>query len=160
MRLIKFCVICLLVLLISYCRDNKRENVKALDLLQYGIPYQIHAPDDATAQKVGRGQLYDVSIKNAQGYDLQVFMSPATTNNLSTLRQKKKNELLANPQFIKIVEEYNEGFLFEKSLDGEATSYDFIYFVVKGDNEITFQCGNSKAFTEDEVRAMLESVKQ
>ncbi|MEZ4910359.1 MAG: hypothetical protein R2774_05825 [Saprospiraceae bacterium] len=132
---------------------------EGLDLLQYGIPYILNCPLDVTTQKIGQGSLYYVAIRNAKGYDLQVFMSPATTNNLSTLRQRKKTELLSNPQFVKIIEEYNEGFLYEKNLDGLSSSYDFIYFVVKGDNEINFQCGNSKAFSEQEVRSMLESVR-
>ncbi len=141
------------------CKPDQRAKPNAINLLKYGIPCTIQSPGNVNIQKVGQGNLYDVSISNGKDFDVQVFMTSATSNNLTTIRQRKKEELLSNPQFIKIIEEYNDGFLFEKAGDEQQSTYDFITILLKGENEITFQAGNSKFFTEDEVRNMIAAVR-
>jgi len=141
------------------CKEKSAVSVKnTTDLMKYGIPYAIHTPKDVTITKIGSGSLADVSVKNQNGYDVQVFMGNAFTNDLVKLKQQKKEAIGANPSFIKIVEEYDDGFLYEKTTDEGKRTYDFVIVKILGDKEINFQCGNSKEFSEQEVKAMVKSV--
>lgn len=141
------------------CKDTFVTSDKnKTNLMSYGIPYAIHTPKDVTITKIGSGSLADVSVKNQNGYDVQVFMGNAFTNDLVKLKQQKKEAIGANPSFIKIVEEYDDGFLYEKTTDEGKRTYDFVIVKILGDKEINFQCGNSKEFSEQEVKAMVKSV--
>ena len=56
------------------CKEKSAVSVKnTTDLMKYGIPYAIHAPKDVTITKIGSGSLADVSVKNQNGYDVQVL---------------------------------------------------------------------------------------
>ena len=129
------------------------------DLLKYGIPYSIKAPSDVAITKIGKGELSDVSIKNNSGYDLQIFMGSASTSDLKRIIDSKKNIVITNPSFSKIVEEYDDGFLFEKTNDEGNRTYDFVIVKIIGPNEINFQSGNSKEFTESDVKKMVASIR-
>ncbi|MBK8625344.1 MAG: hypothetical protein IPN86_07210 [Saprospiraceae bacterium] len=137
----------------------KQEKVKSgTDLMKYGIPYTIQAPADVSVQKVGSGNLADVNVKNRSGYDVQIFMSTAYTLDMTKLKQLKKEQVITHPEFSKIVEEYDSGFLFEKKNALSERSFDFSIVKIMGDKEITFEAGNSKPFNEAEVKAMVNSI--
>ena len=141
------------------CKDTSVTSDKnKTNLMSYGIPYSISAPDDVSITKIGSGSLADVSVKNQSGYDVQIFMGNAFTNDLTKLKQQKKEAISANPFFVKIVEEYKNGFLYEKTTDDGKRTYDFVVVKILGDKEINFQCGNSKEFSEQEVKLMVKSV--
>jgi hypothetical protein len=143
------------------CKDGSKSNSdNKLDLMKYGVPFSINAPEDVKVAKVGSGRLEDISIKNTNGYDVQVFMGDAFSSNLEKLKSIKKEEITSNPSFKKIVEEFDNGFIYEKISDLGERNYDFSIIVVQGDKEITFQAGNSKEFTEAEVKAMVKSINK
>ncbi len=63
--------------------------------------------------------------------------------------------------FKKIIEEFDNGFIYEKMSDVGERNYDFEAIIeVQGDKEITFQAGNSKEFTEAEVKTMVNSINK
>lgn len=149
----------LIILLLGSC-ESKRNTPKGQDLLKYGIPYTIDAPEQVTITKSQTGRLAAVNIKDGHGYDVQVYMSDANTNNLTKLKQDKKDAITAHPAFNKIIEEYDQGFIYErKDIEGDL-SFDFELIVIQGDKEINFQAGNSKLFTEAEVKIMVKSILQ
>lgn len=139
------------------CQSNTKPK-NGTDLLKYGIPYTIIAPDDVSMSKIGAGSLSDVNIKNNTGYDLQIFMSEAYTADMPRLIKIKKDQVIEHPQFSKIVEEFDNGFLYEKQDADGSRSFDFVIIKIQGDKEINFQAGNSKPFTESEVKSMIQSV--
>lgn len=149
-----------LIVLITIFSCNQHEKDKGTDLMKYGIPYTLQAPKDVTISKVGSGNLADVNVKNNEGYDVQVFMSNAYSTDLIKLKQVKKEQVIAHPEFSKIVEEYEEGFIFEKNNNLSERSFDFSIIKIMGDKEINFQCGNSRPFTESEVKEMVQSITQ
>ncbi len=128
------------------------------DLMKYGIPVTLQAPADVAATQVGKGQVTDVAVKNDKGYDIQVFMTDAVSSDLKQLVQQKKEQAATNPYFVKIVEEYEDGFIFEKTSATEK-SYDFYLIRIMGDKQVDFQCGNSVLFSEAQVKAMIKSVR-
>jgi hypothetical protein len=152
----------LLLLIFSTLSACKEKSVSSdrntTNLMKYGIACSINAPDDVTFTKIGSGSLADVSVKNQSGYDVQIFMGNAFTNDLTKLKQQKKEAIGANPFFVKIVEEYENGFLYEKTTEDGNRTYDFVVVKIMGDKEINFQCGNSKEFSEQEVKLMVKSV--
>jgi hypothetical protein len=145
-------------ILIIWSCNQKNQGSKGTDLLKYGIPYTINAPDQVNITKSQTGRLAAVNIKDGHGYDIQVFMSDASTSNLTKLKQERKEAVTAHPAFNKIIEEVNEGFIYEKKEITGDLSFDFEIIVVQGDKEINFQAGNSKLFTEAEVKIMVRSI--
>lgn len=145
---------------LTFCKDAQRKNDgNKTDLMKYGVPYSIAAPQDVEITKIGQGDLTDVSVKNKSGFDLQIFMAPAQSADIAKLKQNKKVVFTSNPSFSKIVEEYEDGYLFEKNNPDGSKSYDFIVVKVVGANEINFQCGNSKDFSEKEVKTIVASLQ-
>jgi hypothetical protein len=154
-------IIATFMITIFGCQNGKKtSSPDTLDLMKYGVPYTINAPDDVKVAKVGAGKLEDISIKNSNGYDVQVFMGDAFSSDLEKLKSIKKEEITSNPSFKKIIEEFDNGFIYEKTSDVGERSYDFSIIVVQGDKEITFQAGNSKEFTEAEVKTMVNSINK
>jgi len=142
------------------CKD--KENKKGLDLMPYTIPSSIDAPADVTVSKLGDGNVTTVSINNRNDYDVQVFMFASQVTDMKILKKVKKDEVEADPYFIKIIEEHPAGFIFEKSLGMESKdskpSYDFRYIEVVGSKVMIYQCGNSQYFSEKDVKNMYKSV--
>lgn len=138
--------------------QQKRKQGKGMDLLKYGIPYTVMAPDDTKVSRIGGGQMTDIKLSDGQAYDVLIFMKRAETKNINRLKQFRKEEVSFYPNFKKIVEEYNEGFLYEiYGSTGEA-AYAFYAIKVVGDHEIDFISGNNKDFTEKEVKDMIKTV--
>jgi len=147
-----------LIALISIFSCNQKVKDTGTDLMKYGIPYTLQAPKDVTISKVGSGNLADVNVKNNDGYDIQIFMGNAFSTDLIKLKQQKKDQVTAHPEFSKIVEEYEEGFIYEKKNYLSERSFDFSIIKIMGDKEINFQGGNSKPFNEAEVKKMVQSI--
>lgn len=152
-----FITLTALFILITGCRQEVKKQ-GGYDLMKHGIPVTLAAPDDVTASQRGQGTTTDVEISNAKGYDVQVFMFDASTSDMQSLINQKKEVAASNPDFVKIVEEYADGFLYEKSSGGQK-SYDFYLIKISGDKEINFQCGNGGLYTESQVKQMIRSVR-
>jgi len=158
-RTLMLTIISIPILFLFSCKDgSKSSSPNSLDLMKYGVPYSINAPDDVSITKVGSGKLEDISIRNKSGYDVQLFMGDAFSSNLEKLKSIKKEEITSNPTFKKIIEEFENGFIYEKISDIGNRNYDFVVIIVQGNKEINFQAGNSKEFTEDEVKSMVKSI--
>ncbi len=155
----KFIGILLLITGIIACNQVNKMADGKLDLLKYGIPVTLQAPDDVEISKVGKGTLAHVSVKNEQGYDVQVFMAEAVSQDMTWLKQQKKEMVTAHPNFTKIVEEYDNGFIYEKTENDGSRSYDYIIIELLGDKEITFMGGNTGTFSEENVKTMVQSIK-
>ncbi len=69
------------------------------DLLKYGVPYSITAPEDVKISKIGQGDLTDVSVKNNKGYDLQIFMGSAQSSDINKIKENKRIIFTSNPFF-------------------------------------------------------------
>lgn len=159
-----FTIHCIITVFITtlfiQCKDSSSNHKTGIELMKYGIPYTLAAPKDVKIAKIGSGRLADVSVKNEQGYDVQIFMSDAFSNDMTKLKSLKKVEVTSNPYFSKIVEEYDDGFLYEKINESNERSFDFMIIKVQGDKELTFQCGNSREFTENDVKKIVASIQK
>lgn len=142
------------------CQNSSNTALKSLDLLQYGIPITIMAPDSA---KVVVGSLsfsQDITVKSeADKFDLQIFAYDATTNNLAEVKASHLAEVKSNAYFSKILEEEDAGFIYETTFDSTTTSYGFKYLKLQGDKEYIFQTGLIGTFELEDVKMMYEAVK-
>jgi hypothetical protein len=143
------------------CQKSSKTNFKSLDLLQYGIPLTIMAPDSA---KVISGSLsfsQDITVKSEEdNFDLQIFAYDATTTDLAAVKASHLAEVKNNAYFSKIIEEEDTGFIFETVFDSTTTNYGFKYLRIQGDKEYIFQTGLVGMFTLEDVKAMYNAVKQ
>lgn len=126
-------------------------------MLSYGMPISIKAPPDAQVKKEDLGVIQSI-IVTGEKYDVQIYSSKTTTLNLEKVKQEKLKEVKETRYFSKIIEEEEDGFIYEKDIDGNIR-YDFRHIKLLGDKEFTFQKGLMGNFTEEEVRVMYEAVK-
>ncbi len=152
-----FLVFLFLSLFFLNCKGKKQQS-EGMDLMKYGIPYTIKAPTDAKATQTQSGYLTNVNISDGKFYEVQVFMADANTADLKKLKQEHKEILIMHPAFSKIIEEFDNGFIFEKQEDDGTKSYDFYIVKIVGNNEISFIGGNTHYFTEDQVKKMVKSI--
>ena len=159
MRKIALIVGCCLFFIIS-CQKEKQEEWQSLDLLQYGIPVSILAPDSAVVKSDDLGGLIkDVTIKRGDDYSVQIYATDATTTDIAQVKAEQLAEVKGNRYFSKIVEEEETGFVYEMMLDSTNINYGFRHVRVQGDLELIFQPGLIGTFTLDEAEKMYEAVK-
>lgn len=142
------------------CQNASNTKLQSLDLLQYGIPITIMAPDSA---KVVAGSLsfsQDITIKSpVDNYDVQIFAYDATTTDLSAVKASHIAEAKSNAYFSEIIEEEDAGFIYSTIFDSTATNYGFKYLKIQGDKEYIFQTGLVGTFGLEDVKMMYEAVK-
>lgn len=148
----------ILILTIFACKSDPSSKYPNLDLLQYGFPIEIKAPAGAEVKKGDLGILQDVTIKGDDNYNVQIFGSEATTLDVATVKNGLLNEIKAGKYFSKVLEEYDQGFIFEKKVDS-LVNYDFRYIKIQGDKEYQFQTALFGRFSEEDVRTMYKSVQ-
>lgn len=155
-----YLILLAITLVIFACNSDPKTNLKSLDLLEYGIPITIMAPDSA---KIVAGSLSfskDVTIKSkADNFDIQIFAYDATTTSLAAVKESHLAEVKSNAYFSKILEEEDAGFIYEMNFDTTESSYGFRYLKIQGDKEYIFQTGLVGSFDLDEARLMYEAVK-
>lgn len=140
------------------CKSDKSSSYPSKDLLKHGFAISIKAPEDAVIKSDDYGLMQELSIQKGEEYNIQIFKSMATTSNLKEALQGQKTLVKSDRYFSKVIEEYDNGFIFEKKID-DIINYDFRYVKVVGDNEYVYQTGMMGSYTEESVRAMYNSVQ-
>jgi len=144
------------ILLIS-CKDAKP--VAKLDLLKYGLPISVTAPENAVVDADDMGVMHDVTIKAGEDYYIQIYGSDAVSVDAKAIFQKKKADIKKGPFFTEISMEEENGMIYKKNIDENTIDYDFIYVKIQGDKEFIFQTGLIGMFNEEQVTEMYNSVK-
>lgn len=125
------------------------------------LPISVLAPDSARINSSKLGDLYkDVTIKSGNDYFIQIYASEATTNDIAKIKSDQLRQVKEFPFFSKIVEEDENGFLYENIIDTTNINYSFRYVSVAGDMEYIFQPGLTGIFTEEQARRMYQAVQQ
>ena len=132
---------------------------KPLNLLEYGMPVTVLAPDSADVKKMNLVLQEDISIRKGEDYYVQIFGATATTRDAGELKESLKDEVLNNPFFSEMIEEGDHGFIYRDQIDSVHSTYGFRFVRLIGDKEYVFQTGLIGAFTEDQVRKMYDAVQ-
>ena len=127
--------------------------------MEYGIPLTINAPDGAEVKKGDLGIFQDVTVKSGEDYYIQILGSEATNLNVNEVKNALLDDIKRTPYFSKVVEEYEEGFIFQKQIDSTNINYAFRHIKIQGDKEYIFQTGMIGKFDLDDVRLMYDAVK-
>jgi len=151
----------LLFLLIACQSSGSKSDMRSLDLLKYGIPMTIMAPDSVAVKSGSLSFSKDVTIKGEEsGFDIQIFAYDATSMDTEVVKKEQLEQIKDNPYFSKIVQEDPNGFIYEIALDSTSTNYGFKYMRVQGDKEYIFQNGMTGSFSLEEATTMYEAVQQ
>ncbi|NNE29805.1 MAG: hypothetical protein HKN16_09210 [Saprospiraceae bacterium] len=141
------------------CASDSPEDLVSLDLLKYGVPITIMAPDSAEVKTMDLVVQKDVSIRKGDDFYVQLFMSEASSTQSSVIAARLKGEIKSNPYFSKMISEEESGFIFENAIDSLKPSYDFRFVKVQGDKEYEFRTGLIGTFSLDEVEQMYKAIK-
>ena len=148
-------------LICSACTpDGHEKGWQPLDLLPHGVPVSIMAPADAKVKqgKIESVLLKDLTILGEDNYNVQLFYSPAITNDIARLKNDQLQIVRDNRYFSKVVKEEVAGFIYQSVID-TVPSYGFNFVKLQGDLELNFQSGMNQLFTQEEAEMMYEAVK-
>ncbi len=147
-------------LFLAACQQSATDRWEPLDLMSYGIPVSVQAPDSARVQvsNLGGGLIKDVTIKAGADYYIQLYASGAETTDIAKLKADQLSEVKANRYFTRIVEEEEDGFIYETQIDS-VVSFGFRHIRVQGDTECIFQTGLVGQFSLEDVENMYAAVK-
>tara|TARA_B110000459_G_scaffold65679_1_gene73764 strand:+ start:231 stop:662 length:432 start_codon:yes stop_codon:yes gene_type:complete len=140
------------------CKSDPLSDMKKTELMSHGFPIAMYVPKGAVIQKTDLGVMQDLTIKAEKNYYVQIFSSDLLTLDKKVVMNEKLVEAKSHRYFSKIISEEDDGFIFEKNVDG-ILNYDFRYVKIQGDKEFVFQTGLVGNYSEDDVKAMYASVK-
>lgn len=156
--------VCLLmVALLSACgsqdsSNNALEGLVDLNLLEYGVPITIQAPEGAKVEKGTIGNFDDVTVKSGD-YNLQLFVYDAASLNLQKMVDEEKVTVRGEQYFASFIEESPKGFIYETKIDS-LTSYDFRYLHIQADRLYKFQAGLLGNYSQADIEQLLAAVAQ
>ncbi|MEZ4897994.1 MAG: hypothetical protein R2806_14225 [Saprospiraceae bacterium] len=148
-----------MILMFVWLACAKETKLSPLNLLEYGFPITIMAPDSPEIKTMDLVVQKDLTVKKGEDYYVQIFMSDAATNKVEKVKSENLEITKANPYFSKLVLDENQGYIYEMKLDSAHTVYGFKYFKIQGDKEFDFQTGLTGLFNEHQVRRMYEAVQ-
>lgn len=128
-------------------------------MVKHGLSIKIKAPAEPEVKVVDMGIAKDVTIKKGDSYDIQIVSSTATEYDVSKILAEKKAEVEAGIYFSQIIQEDENGFVFEKKIDDENLNYDFRAVRIIGDVEYDFQAGLTGNFSKEDVLDMYDAIK-
>jgi len=84
-------MIILVSLFICSCQSDDKNGMVERNLLEYGIPLTILAPDSVNITKTNYGVSKEVTIQteNSNDYNVQVYLAEATTSDESKVKTQQ-----------------------------------------------------------------------
>lgn len=151
----------ILTLLFTGCQTDPKSNWTELDLLPYGLPISVMAPDSTTVDASDLGIMKDVTLEGVSdpNYFVQIYASEAGNTEVSQIKADQVSDVRNNPYFSQILEEDDRGFIYETAIDS-LNYYSFRYVYLQGDMEYIFTTGLAKTFNLEQVEAMYKAVQQ
>ena len=102
--------------------------------------------------------MQELTIAQGEEYNIQILKSMSNTTNPKEALKDQMDLVKSDRYFSKVIEEYDNGFIFEKKID-DNVNYDFRYVKLIGEDEYIFQTGMIGTYTEESVREMYKSVQ-
>ncbi|MBK9257045.1 MAG: hypothetical protein IPM42_16315 [Saprospiraceae bacterium] len=153
-------ILCVGLTLSISCNSSQKKAHNGISLMKYGFPINVNIDENAEVLTGSKGYSSDIAVKSGKDFNIHIFMSQALHNNIQQIKQSLKAEVISNPYFIKMVEEYDDGFIFEKeSVNFTGKCYDFRWILLQGDKEFIGQAAITGEFTEQDVKRMYNSLK-
>lgn len=147
------------VILCVQCSSNPISEWKSINLLEYGVPIEIKAPENVKVEAGDLMGMKDITVQDSGKYNLQIFVSDAQLESLDESLSDLKELIKENPTFDKIIDSFPHGFLFRLQVDSTTQSYDFRYLVTRGNKQIQFQMGMGRIYKREDVKRTLKGIK-
>ena len=141
------------------CTTNQNQSMNPTNLIDYGVPITILAPDSIVVEQSKLGFQDDITIQFGSDFQIQLFVSETSSGKLEMVRANQLNAVQTNTFFNRMVTEDDDGFLFENKVDSTHSSYGFRHIRVMGSKEYVFQEAMIGSFTEEQARSMYEAVR-
>ena len=118
-------------------------------------------PDSAKVETIDFGNIMkDVTVRGGDDYFVQIFASDAKTTDVGKLKSAALKDVKDEKHFSRIVEESDQGFIYESRRDSTTTYYGFRYVRLQGTKEYLLQNGFRGFFTEEQARSMYKAVAE
>lgn len=144
--------------MLASCNTDTAPALKPLNLLSYGFPITIMAPDSAKVEKSLGGIIEELTIEGDGNYGLLVQSSMATITDVAKIKADQLKMAKDGKYFSKILKEDPAGFLYETAIDSTHVSYEFLHIKIQGDKEYQFRTPYTGSFTEKEAKRIYESL--
>lgn len=158
-----FIFIFLIVLfLTNSCKNNSSDTNDWVtkDLLTEGVSLKILAPTDVKV-KVGIENHYKkVSLQSGKDYFIEIIATESGSNDLKKIKSELLQEIKKQKNFSKIINDSENGFLFEKKKPDGDVSYDFRYLKSDGYQQFVFQTGMYSDFSLSQAKIMYQSLNK
>ena len=150
-----------LVLIFFSCEsDTNKVDLVPLDLMKYGAPFTIMAPDSIAVEVEDNLISKDLVIKFNKNYDVLVQIQDAADSNIERFRKEQEELVLSGRFFSKMVQTDEKGFVFENKVDSTYINYGFRYLVLQNEKEYIFQSGLYGNYDLESVKRMYQAVQQ
>ena len=153
-------MIILVSLFICSCQSNENSGMSEYNLLDYGIPLTIMAPDSSDITKANYGVSKEVTIQSEDddNYNVQIFLAEATTSDQGKVKAQQLEMLQQMPIFSKVILDEPNGFIYETVTDSTYHSFGFRRVLIQGTREYIFQTGIG-TYTQAQVEKMYKATK-
>jgi hypothetical protein len=149
----------LTVFMLSSCKKEAETTLASLDLLPYGMPIVIQAPENPVIKLMDLVLSRDITVIKEPDFNLQIFESDADTRDISVIKGRLMQDVKSNPYFHEILRDDPAGFVYETHVDSNYINYGFRYARIQGDKEYVFQQGLRGKFTREAIEIMYGAVQ-
>jgi len=152
----KKAILILCVLGLFACQDDNALKLVEVDLLKYGVPITVKAPESAKiSQPSGEGEVWIVDT--ASYFKIQVVKTSTSSLDVAAVKAEELELAKSLGGFSKLISEEKDGFIYEENYD--TVSYDFKHIVISGNNKYVFQKLLTEIPTKEQVETMYKAVK-
>ncbi len=155
------CLLLALLMVIIYSCDNGVSKYEPLDLMSHGMPIKIMAPANTSIKSDDLGILKELTIIDTlnSGYNIQIYSSKTDVLDRAKLLDQVKSEIEATEFFSKMIEETENGFIYEKKVTEDYINYDFRVVRLQSDIKYTMQAGIGEQYELADIESMFNAVK-
>ncbi len=149
----------LVVVFFVACSSNNDGYLQPRNLLEYGIPLTILAPDSVDISTKNFIVYDEITIKSQSSDDYNVLIYSSELEASSTVggtKAKQVEQLKSSFSNFKVLTDEEDGFVYETVIDSTLHSYGFRRVVIQGDKEFIFQTGYG-SFTKEQAEEMYKS---
>jgi len=134
------------------------DGLETISLQEHGANIDIKIPAGAEVTSEPIGYRKQISVKQDK-FDIIMLVGDEETRTAAEIKKEKLESVKALDIFSKVVQEDDNGFIYEIN-QGTGKNYDFRYVYVKNGSSHDFRRNFVGDYTLDEVKTMYNAVRQ
>lgn len=144
----------MLIFVVGACSSD---GLQTIDLQPHGANISIKAPAGVEIEQKPIGFRKELTIQEDK-FDVVLLIADDAPQTIAELKKSKLESIESSEIFSRIVQQDDNGFIFEVDL-GSEKNYDFRYVFIKNNATYDFRRNFVGNFTLDEVKRMYNGVK-